>query len=395
MKLLVQQEFKDLVTHSSSPCVSIYLPIHRGLDNQQDPIRLKNLSSRARDYLIAQGMRGAEAREFLEPVTGLADDTVICRATPGGLAIFRSPELFSYYQTPMEVVDTVVVSHRFHLKPLLPMMAKGHSYYVLALNLKGVRLFHGAEKSISEVPLECPTSLDELLNVFEISDSLNHHAGASRGGGVVTTAHAQGTSTDETWRKKQIVQFFKGIDNAIIAMLHNTRTPLILAGVKYLCALYREAGTYRGLVEEEVSGSPPVLDERELHRQAWAAMEPSRDKGRSLAMGQYKELAGTSMASSDIRVIIRAAYSGAIQTLLLPNATQKWGNFDPGTGVVTVVERQAQGDEDLCDVATTYTLMHGGDVFVIPGTDQANPAPLAAVFRRNYTGVATKGYSNV
>jgi hypothetical protein len=48
-------------------CVSLYMPAHRaGRETEQDPIRFKNLLRQAEERLHAEGMRSAEARNFLK-----------------------------------------------------------------------------------------------------------------------------------------------------------------------------------------------------------------------------------------------------------------------------------------------------------------------------------------
>jgi len=51
------------------------MPTHRaGTETRQDPIRLKNLLSRAREQLVDGGLRSTEADGILEPARLLLED---------------------------------------------------------------------------------------------------------------------------------------------------------------------------------------------------------------------------------------------------------------------------------------------------------------------------------
>ena len=56
MDILKQSDLKELIETPREWCVSIYLPTHRfGREQQQDPIRFKNLITRAQERLVASG----------------------------------------------------------------------------------------------------------------------------------------------------------------------------------------------------------------------------------------------------------------------------------------------------------------------------------------------------
>ena len=92
MDLLDRNTLWSLMEEGAERCVSIYLPTHRaGSDIQQDPIRLKNLLRRAEESLGAGGMRGAAARELLQPARELIDDRAFWHYQGDGLALFVAP----------------------------------------------------------------------------------------------------------------------------------------------------------------------------------------------------------------------------------------------------------------------------------------------------------------
>jgi hypothetical protein len=125
-------ELRSVLADSQAPAVSIFVPTHRaGQEIRQDPIRLKNLVNQAQDQLIKEGTRPAEARSLLEPLAGLMEDAAFWRHQTGGLALFRSPDVFRTYRLPFQVGEFVAVSDRFYIKPLLPLLMHDARFYVL------------------------------------------------------------------------------------------------------------------------------------------------------------------------------------------------------------------------------------------------------------------------
>ena len=115
-----RDEVRLLMQKSQGPCVSMFMPAHRaGANIQQGPIRLKNLLSKAEIELGESDLRPAQALAVLEPARKLLNDALFWHYQRDGLALFLSPDFFRYYRVPLEFDELVVVTHRFHIKPLL------------------------------------------------------------------------------------------------------------------------------------------------------------------------------------------------------------------------------------------------------------------------------------
>ena len=125
MDILRAHDLDRLAGAGPGPCVSLFLPTHRshpGTD--QDPIRLRNLLSRAGEQVASLGLRSPDATELLAPAEALLDDAAFWRSQSDGLAIFLRPGWFRAYRLPLELAELVSVGDRFHLKPLLPFFEK-------------------------------------------------------------------------------------------------------------------------------------------------------------------------------------------------------------------------------------------------------------------------------
>lgn len=376
MKRLVPEELRELVAHRAGPCVSIYMPMHRGQDNKQDPIRFKNLLGRCREYLLASGMRPAQVQELLDPLYRTSFQPETWRNPAASLAVFCAPGLFRQYRLETEVPEAAIVAEQFHLKPMIEMLTGLGTFYVLALNLNHVGFYRCSRLGIEPVTIpDSPMSLAESMKFDVIEESARFHtvsAPSARPMGVWSGPGNGGN--DERVRKKFILEFFLKLDRSLCRMLASQRTPLVLAGVKYLCSLYREANRYGGLIEQEVSGSTDRMDVKKLHQQSLLAIEPLHGRRREQAVAKYHQLAGTPMASSDLKRIVSAAYQGQVQTLLVPLGANRWGSYDPATDNMLIHDKQQAGEEDLLDFAAAHTLMHGGDLYTVPAGPQSAPA---------------------
>jgi hypothetical protein len=365
-----------------TPCVSIYMPTYRtSPEAKQNPIRFKNLLKEAEDRLIGSGLRRPEARTLLKPGENLLKDSLFWQYQSDGFAAFISSGGFRYYRLPTSFKELLVVTDRFHIKPLLHLFTGDGRFYILALSQNEVRLFQCSRYNTSEVELEdVPKSLSEALKYDEPLKQLQFHTQTPGGRGErAAMFHGHGVGTDDA--KNNILRFFHQVDHGLQKLLREEQAPLVLAGVDYLFPIYREANSYPHILEEGIAGNPEGLKPEELQTQAWKLVEPDFLKVQEEATVKYKQLAGTDRVSNDMKKIIPAAYDGRVDLLFVAVGIQRWGTFDPVTLSVHLHEEPEAGDEDLLDFAAIHTLLKGGTVYAVKPEEVPNEAPLAAVFR--------------
>lgn len=128
-----------LLPHREPPCLSLY-PTHRQHpDNQQVPIRFKNLV-RALDESLWPKFPAREARPLLAPFDALAADRGFWNHTLDGLAVLAAPGIFKVYRLQRPVAALAVVADSFHTKPLLRIRQSADRYQVLALDRRTAQL---------------------------------------------------------------------------------------------------------------------------------------------------------------------------------------------------------------------------------------------------------------
>lgn len=382
MDLLSRADVRELTEASNQRCVSLFLPTHRtGPETQQGPIRLKNLLRQAQDRLTNDGLRTAEARKILEPAARLLDDGSFWQHQSDGLAVFASEDLFRYFRVPVAFAELVVVTDRFHIKPLLALLSGDGRFYILALSQNEVRLLQGTRHSVGELGLGAiPQNLADALGEEQRERQLQVHTAARSTSAIF---HGHGGS-DESVHKKDLLRFFKQIDKGLQELVRAERAPLVLAGVDYLLPIYREANTCAELVDEGIVGSPDGLTAGELHERAWEIIEPYFTKAQNRAAARYRELAGTGRTSRDLTRIVPAAHHGRVESLFVAVGVQQWGRFELDDGGVQLHADRQSGDRDLLDLAAVQTLVHAGDVYAVDPDevpDLETGSPAVAVFR--------------
>lgn len=381
MSVLSMNEVKTLVENTGENCVSIFLPTHRsGEQIRQDPIMLKNLVREAQGRLVDMGLSSQETKALLTPINKLLRRTFFWRHQSDGLAIFSANGIFRYYRLPLSFDVLVVVTSRFHIKPLLALLASDGQFYVLALSQNKVRLLECTRYTATEIALEdMPVKLaDVLRHDFERNLQLHTVTPIGRGERSVIF-HGHGGGSDDA--KMNIMKYFSLIDSGLSEILCNEQIPLILAGVDYLLPIYSKANTYKYLMDGGIKGNPEELTADELRDRAWAIVEPYFTSKRTEAIARYRELSGTNKVSHKLMEIVQAAYQGRIDSLFVAVGIQSWGTFDNKNSQVVEHEEAQAGDHDLLDFSAIYTLLNGGVVFAIAPDQVPDSSTIAAVLR--------------
>jgi hypothetical protein len=382
MNLLSKEELKTLIEKPEGWCVSIYMPTHRAFpETKQDPIRFKNLLREAEERLKATGYRSPDVKRLLKPASVLIRDALFWQYQADGLATFISSDLFYHYRLPLKFDELLIVTDRFHIKPLLPLFSNDGRFFVLALSQNDVRLFHCTRYSANEVDLEgVPRSLSEALKYDNPEKQLQFHTRAPAAGGErAAMFHGQGVGKDDT--KDNILRFFHLLDQGLYALLGKENAPLVLAGVDYLLPIYREANRYPHLMKQGITGNPEGLKAEELREQAWRILELYFLKAQEEAIAKYKEWAGSGRTSNSLIEIVPGAYEGRVDVLFVSIGVQQWGVFDPKTRQVHLHHEAEPEDEDLLDVTAAHTYLNGGTVYALKPENMPDHTSLAALFR--------------
>jgi len=349
---------------------------------EQDRIGLKNLLREAVERLAETGIRRTDADEIVAPARALLEDGEFWRHQGDGLALFAAPGWFRNFRLPEAVPELVVVSDRFHLKPLINLLTDDRRFYVLAVSRGAVRLLQGTRQRIVEVPLPdaMPKSLDELLRFDEFDKHQQLHEGSLGGVEARAIFHGQGAGDDVD--KVNLARYLHRVDQGVAEVLNEDRAPVVLAGVAYETEMFRNLSHLRTLADGAIEGNQDRVSDDQLHRLAWEIVAPTLDARREEAAGQFLQaVAHEERAAAEPAAVVGAALAGRVDTLFVPEGVQAWGTVEPDElGAEPHAERQA-GDEDLLDRAAIATLGSSGRVYVVPPEEVPGEGPAAALLR--------------
>ena len=387
MDRLSKNEIKTLLEKHGGLCVSIFLPTSRGgLESQQDELRLRHQIRDTENRLLLENLRSTGVERLLEPFKALLEDGGFWLHTIDGLAIFRTLEMFSYYRLPFSFKEQVVVSDHFYLKPLLPFLATGGRFYILALSQNSIRLLEGTRFNIQELELPemVPANLAEVLKYEEAQNEVSFYSSSSgalggKGGRRATIFYGQGVGHDDS--KDHLLRYFQQIDRGLHKLLKDESAPMVLAGVEYLFPIYQQANTYPHLLHQGLPGNPDKLSSDMLHAEAWKVVEPYFQNVQEKTAAHYRDNVGTARTSNDIREIMPAAYYGQIGSLFVAIDQELWGHFDPTSNTIHVHKEARFRDDDLLDEAAAQTILHGGSVYAVEQAKIPGESVLAAVLR--------------
>jgi hypothetical protein len=381
MDTLAATDLRDLVSAEPGWCVSMYMPTHpTGREGQQDAVRLKKLVVIAEQELVKRGMRSVTARELLQPIVELPHDQVAWQRRKQGLAVFCSDSASHHYWLAMPLPEVVIVDRRFHVKHLLSAVTANPQFYVLALSRNQVRLLKGGWEGFEAVQVAgLPTSIEEALNLQGADRGEQVHAGM-RGdlGKEAAVFHGQGGHRDTL--KDELVQYFRLIDESLRPVLCEQPWPLILAGVDYELAIFRDLTRYDKVAEGALHGGFDYVNDKALYEQALPLAAEVYQKMRQQALARYQELIDTNLASDAIETILPAAHQGRIDTLFVDHAAEEFGCFHPETNWIEFTN-QRDPVLDLVELAVGETIRHRGTVYTATRGELPSLGPLRAIFR--------------
>lgn len=375
MDALSRGDLERLVRQPRSQRVSLYMPTHRsGPETQQDPIRLKNLIRRAEGSLVAAGIGRPDASEVLRPARELIEDEAFWRHQSDGLALFLRTGWFRCYRLALRFEETVVVSDRFYVSPLLPLLTGDGHFFVLALSENEARLLAGTRFNVHVVNVPgLPAGVKDALRYDDPQRELGSHAAERGGPGARVVLHGQGIGAEI--QKERLGRYLQAVDGAVRRSLREQQAPLVLAGVGYVRAMYRDINTYPRLLEAGIAGSPDRTSAEELHARAWALVAPLFARDRDGAAAAYREAFGTGRASASLKDVLTAAQAGRIDVLFVPTGARA------SAGVSSADEGQELGGGDPIEQAVVGTILNAGTVYAVPEHEMPDRAPVAALFR--------------
>lgn len=364
------------------PCLSLYQPTHRHHpDNQQDPIRFRNLV-RTLEQSLRQQYPTREVRSLLQPFNDVAYEYDFWNHTQDGLAMLRALDLFRIYKLQRPVPELAIVADSFHIKPLLRIVQSADRYQVLGLSRGTVRIFEGNRDALDEIDLsaEIPqTAMDiargDLAEPYQSVRSLGNFAGSNVG-----LHHGHGGKSDRV--PIEVDRFFRHVDRSILE--HHSRPsglPLVLAALPEYHGVFRSISRNPFLMSEGIKIDPDSASTDELRELAWRIVEPRYQARLTQLIEEFQHAKPRGLTGDHVGEVAFAAVSGRIMTLLVEADRETPGRVDSSSGRIEFRDISNPQIDDLLDDLAELTISKGGQVVVVPAERMPTATGAAAIYR--------------
>ncbi len=367
----------DLPKAVETPCLSLYQPTHRHFpDNQQDPIRFKNLV-KTLEQSLRQQYPTREVRPLLQPFNDLGSDRDFWNHTQDGLAVLCAPDRFRIYKLQRQVPELAIVADSFHIKPLLRIVQSADRYQILGLSRGAIKLFEGNRDALDEIDLApgVPRTITDALG-----DQLTEPHQTVRSVGGVALHHGQGGKSDEV--SVDLERFFRVVDGAILAQ-HSRPSglPLLLAALPEYHGVFRKISRNPFLMSDGIKIDPDSVSTDQLRELAWRIIGPSYQNRLARLVEEFEQSKPRGLVGDHLGQIAFDAVSGRVRTLLVEANRQIPGHLDPVNGSIKFEDISHPQVDDLIDDLAELVLNKGGQVVVTPAERMPTQSGAAAIYR--------------
>ena len=372
----------ELPKSAEGPCLSLYQPTHRHYpDNQQDPIRFKNLV-KTLEHSLRQQNPTREVRPLLRPFSELASDYDFWNHTQDGLAVLCAPDLFRIYKLQRRVPELAIVADSFHIKPLLRIVQSADRYQILGLSRGAIRLFEGNRDALDEIDLApgVPRSITDALGdqLTEPHQTVRSVGGV--GGSSVAFHHGHGSKSDEVAVDSE--RFFRAVDGAIHA--HHSRPsglPLLLAALPEYHGVFRKISRNPFLIPDGLKIDPDSVSINDLRVLAWRLIGPTYQDRLTRLVEEFEQSKPRGLVGDHLGQIAFDAVSGRVRTLLVDADREIPGHLDSVNGRIEFGDISHPQVDDLIDDLAELVLNKGGQVVVVPAERMPTATGAAAIYR--------------
>jgi hypothetical protein len=342
------------------PCLTIIQPLRDEYSQVTKPETRVAAALREAERLLREEakLNEEERTAMLRPFRKILRN-LDWKGRTGSLLLFRARDYARAAFVPESLEARVRMGNEFLILPLLPALSVPRSYWLLALSLKGVKLFRGSGDDLRavELPPRVARGLAEFGD-FEIPDhNLEARSAAGPSSGRMRAVRF-GTSKSHETRRAKLHDFFRGVDRAIAPILSLEPLPLILAAVGEEMAIYRGVNTWPELLADGIHGNPDALGVSELLEKSARILEGYGEARTLRACKEMNDAAGRGLLLEETMGILREARDGRVRRLF-------------------VNSHIGQADEAAINGAAIEVLRHSGTVGVVPNL----PGTAAALLR--------------
>jgi hypothetical protein len=359
-----RQEILALAAVRSYPCVTITMPTHRtSPDNRQDPIRLKNLVTEARNRLQAElGKR--EVAGVLRTLDELAE-SVYHEHNLDSMVLVVSDEIARFYDLPFSLPERVMIDDTFFLRDLIYAYNRSPHYYVLALSDQASRLFLAFRDDLEEQREQTPFPM----------------ANSGPGGGRTLPNDPRLNSSQ--YRDEHSRIFMRKVDEALGELTARDPQPLALVGVDRQLAFFREVSSHANQIVAQVTGNHDLSAPHQIGQLVWPLVREALAERRAAIFEQLNAAVGGQRSASTLGEVWRFAHEGRGATLIVEEGYHEAGSVDE-LGNLQLPPAATEGPallDDAVDELIAKVLELGGRVVFVDDGSLEQHSRIALILR--------------
>ncbi|MFD1926888.1 hypothetical protein ACFSFY_02205 [Sporosarcina siberiensis] len=369
----------ELFETKAETFISLYQPTHRhGPENQQDPIRFKNLIREVSQSLDTKYDK-KQIESLLKPFEALAADKEFWQHTADGMAVFATESKCIVYILQRPVEELAVVADSFHIKPLIRIFQSADRYHLLGINRNNFTLYEGNRYGFEKVKIdsELPQTAEEILGK-EFTES--HVTAGGRGAGGSVVFHGAGSKKDEI--DKDIERYFRSVDRLVLDNYSRPMgLPLILVSLDEYHTPFHNLSHNPFLQKEGIKADYETFSIEELRERAWAKLEPVYIAKTKALIDEFENARAQDQGSDDIVQVAKAAAENRVNRVLIESDRIIPGKIDAETGALTEEALENPVVDDILDDLAELVFKNKGEVVLLPKERMPNDRGVAATYR--------------
>lgn len=384
---LLKEDFQTIAEYEAKTSISIYLPVHRSgveVNEMQDALVLKNKLLQIRKALTDRGEDPHSVENLLKNAFELIEDRDFWNEQENGLGVFLSEGFFKYIKMPLAPKEELIINSTFYITPLLSML-KDEQFYLLHLSRSDARFYLGTPFGMKKLEVEgLPDGMDDVIRYEEKGGKqLMRRSGAGAGRNAVEGASFHGHGAGLADDSEYVLTYLKEVDKTLWTQVLSTeQRPLVLAGVDYIIAHYKQISRYKYFVEQGLTGNFEHEDEHTLFQKAKEKLSDYFEIFTNKALQTYYDnTSGDSLSSPIPEDVIPASFYGKVSDLFVLRDEHIWGKFDEMNNVLIIHDEPTEGDVCLINKAVIKTIQNGGAVHLLDQDKMPAEAKIAAFMR--------------
>lgn len=406
---------RPLLGPHEPPCLSLYLPTHRRVpDNTVDRPAYRHLLE-AFELALGLSHSRTETERLLHPMRMLEADRQFWEHTRAGLAIFAAGGWARGFLLPRPVAPLALVTPRFHLLPLVRLVASLERFTLLTLTSREAAVFEAtawpevaagdAASDVTIGPLDplplragarfepAATLRRDLVIEEESHEPHRVHVGTGPSGRAAVRVIHGGAGSKQDDIDLDTESFLRHVDDVVEAQVSRpTGLPLLLVAAAPLAATFRGLSHNPLLLEEHVPLDPHLMSAADLAAVVAPVFAAAHARRIAHQLTAFRQAHGHGLTAEDLAAIGKAAVAGRVATLLVESGRFVPGTFDAASSRVVchgeppgdlsrTGDRPATTAQDVLWLLAEAVLLHGGAIVSLAPTAMPVPSPAAAILR--------------